>query len=240
MCNHDINIPSLLEEYETRLNALVDLHSVTDQLRARDRDFANDLYSQFVNTGGLSPRQWPWVQNLLDRVKTAEPIYGDFTALWVMFRLVGDKLQKPRIRLMTNWRDPEADHRFVQLTFTRDRDSQERIVEVHVDGWSGHGYRKFAGWVHEDKIVPWSADRMTDEVRTVIQDFSLDPARCSLASANLIGACVYCGNRLTDDDSKAVGYGPTCAHNYEMPYGPKASAAAKKALAEAQAKYKRY
>lgn len=31
--------------------------------------------------------------------------------------------------------------------------------------------------------------------------------------------CVYCARELTDNRSKAVGYGPTCAAKYDLPWG---------------------
>lgn len=31
--------------------------------------------------------------------------------------------------------------------------------------------------------------------------------------------CVFCGKELTDDRSKDAGYGPTCANNYNLPWG---------------------
>lgn len=222
----EINVEALLEDYEGKLNALVDMHAVIDKMTQRDRDFASSLWEQFQNTHSLSPKQWPWVLTLRDRVVEAEPIYGDFNAVHVMFRLSKDKLKRPKIRLMTNWQDPDplAEHRFVQLTFDQD----SKTILVHVDGWAGHGYRKFAGWIHANKIVPYKADRMTEEVRNAIQDFALDPMRCAKAMAALLGACMYCGSRLSDDVSKAVGYGPICAQHYSLPHSKEAAEEAKK------------
>lgn len=219
-----IDIPALLEAYENQLTTLVDMHLVTPQMSSRDQDFANSLYNQFISTHSLSPRQWEWVSKLLDRVQGSEPVYGDFKSVMVMFDIAMGKLKTPRIRLMTNWRDPHADHRFVQLTFNRDK----KQIDVHVDGWAGHGYRKFAGWIVNDRITPWSSDRMTDDVKNCIQDFSMDPLRCAQAMAGLLGACMYCGQRLTDQVSKDLGYGPICAGTWDLPYGPGAAAKAKK------------
>jgi len=239
MCNacnnpNHLDIEALLEDYEARLAGLQDLIDVKDKLTTRDQTFASSLIDQFLATKALSARQWEWVGILGDRVKGAEPIYGDFKAIEVMLMLAADNIQTPKIRLMTNWRDPDADHRFVQLTFSKNRETGKREILVHIDGWAGHGYRKFAGWINENHLMPWRADRMTDDVKNLIQDFSMDPARVARACAGLLGACSYCGQRLTDDTSKAMGYGPVCAKHYGLPWGAAAVTAKDRAKTEAQ------
>lgn len=213
------SIPALLETYEDQLWSLVELEAVQDQLDRKSKEFAASLLAQFRTQHSLSPRQWPWVQTLIDRVKGMEPIYGDFRPILVMFQFAADRIPKgvPRIRLMTNWKDPQAEHEFVRLSFRRDT----REIEIHTGGWSGHGQRRFAGWIKDyDKMVPYRSDSMPEAVRTLIQDFSMDPARVARASSALIHACSFCGAALTDDISKALGYGPICAINYDLPHSP--------------------
>jgi len=216
----DLDVAAELEKLEVRLGQLSDLNEVATQLTARDQTFAADLVAGYMNRGSLTDKQWYWVDQLVMRVKGAEPIYGNFNPALVMFQIAassdkGTGLKKPRVRLVS----PEG--RFVQLTFNPDR--AKDAIEVHIDGWQGHGYRKFAGWIKADQILPYRTDRMNEDVRNCIQDFALDPMQAALAASKLLGACIYCGSRLTDDESKSRGYGPTCAVNWDMPYGKRAA-----------------
>ena len=215
-----IDFEAELAAYEEKLIALENLISVSEKMSARDKTFADDLVRTFSESHALSAKQWYWVGVLTDRVKGVEPLYGNLKALWVAFMIAGENLKVPKIRLITN------DDIFVQLNFykagTTDgyRDIEKDTIKVFVGGWSGHGRRLYAGHIDGDAIHPWN-DRMTESVRNVIQDLSLDPLGVAKAMASKLGACMYCGSRLSDDESKKRGYGPTCASHYDMPWGKK-------------------
>jgi len=49
----------------------------------------------------------------------------------------------------------------------------------------------------------------------------------------ITGQCVFCGRRLTDERSIAVGYGPTCASHNGLPWGEKELVPAESPYAEA-------
>lgn len=201
---------------------------------ARDQEFAASLYRQFAETFALSAKQWHWVNELTQRVKGAEPIYGDFKAVRVMFMFAAENLKVPKIRLCTHWSDPdpEAPRQFIRLTFRDDE------ILIHSGGWAHHGERRFVGWVKNDRIVPYRTALMTDDIKSLIQDFSLDPKAVARAAAGIIGACSFCGQQLTDPVSKMVGYGPICAGHYHLPHGKEALKAAEAEKAEAAKKYR--
>ena len=58
-----------------------------------------------------------------------------------------------------------------------------------------------------------------DSVVALLKEFSADPAGVAAAYGNLSGRCCFCSSPLTDEKSIAVGYGPTCAKNFKLPYG---------------------
>ena len=208
-----IDYEAEIKEYTAKLDALSSLIEVANQLPTKDQEFAADLISTFTNTKALSSKQWLWVERLAKRITATEPIYGNFDPIRVAFQLAGEHIKMPRIRLLTKG------DRYVQLNFYPDTST----IKVFVDGWQGHGYRKFAGTIDKDRIIPNSEDRMTDEVKSVIQDLSLDPLRVAKAMANKLGCCMYCGQRLSDRESKARGYGPICAEHYALPWGNKSN-----------------
>lgn len=60
---------------------------------------------------------------------------------------------------------------------------------------------------------------MTPAVRAVLAKLAADPAREAAAYGTLSGCCCFCGRGLDTGESVAVGYGPTCAEKYGMPWG---------------------
>lgn len=225
MCNqcdnpNHIDFAAELEAYQVKLDELERLISVRDKLNDRDTTFANDLIANFKDRG-LSIKQWAWVTKLADRVTALEPVYGNFKAIRVAFMLAGEQIKVPKIRLMSD------EGRFVQLNFYRAgtsdgyRQYDHDTIKVFVDGWQGHGFRKYAGEVSDEYIRPWDRERMTDDVKNVIQSLALDPMGVAKTMAARLGACLYCGQRLSDPESKRRGYGGTCADRYGMPWGKK-------------------
>lgn len=197
------------EVLRDRVDQIMDLEVNYSQLSERDQEFAMSLLEQYSRSYTLSLKQWHWVYTLNERVIGIEPLYGDFDAVHVMFRLAGESLKKPKIRLVSHA------NRFVQLNF----DPETRNLKIFVDGWQGHGVRKFAGVIEGNVIKPYDLDRCSEDVKLIIQEFALDPQGVSKAMALKLGCCLYCGSRLSDDESKAKGYGPICAGHYGLPWG---------------------
>ena len=213
----DLNRDDLLARCESNIDNIMTLNEVMDKLDSWGQEFASDLVSQFKNRGYLSEKQAAWVLKLIDRVEGSEPIYGDFKAVFVMFMIAaasekGHALKAPKVRLMSK------EGRYVQLNFNPEDSSK---VKVFVDGWQGHGWRKYAGVIEDNVLKPYASDRMDDDVKLTLQEFALDPLKAAKAAANKLGCCSFCGGRLTDERSKSAGYGPTCAANYGLPWGDK-------------------
>ena len=58
-----------------------------------------------------------------------------------------------------------------------------------------------------------------NEVAETLVNFAVDPAGYSASRGREAGACCYCGRGLTDERSLRVGYGPTCADHFGLPWG---------------------
>ncbi len=52
-----------------------------------------------------------------------------------------------------------------------------------------------------------------------LKAFADDPVGVAAAHGQLTGRCCFCHLPLRDERSTAVGYGPTCAGNWELPWG---------------------
>lgn len=233
-----VDVEAELDAVQMKLESLNSLHELAESgtMSNKDKNFATSLLFGeygYRERGMLTNKQWKFVEDLQARYIEMEPIYGSFDAILVMFRLVtskqGGSLKQPKVRLLTK------EGRFVQLNFRMPKaepgqseispeDVNIRSIDVYVDGWAGHGYRKFAGWIENDKIRPYRKERMTDDVKNVIQELAMDPIGTAKAMAKLLGVCMYCGQRLSDDRSKEAGYGPVCAKNWGLPWGGKKAA----------------
>ncbi len=60
------------------------------------------------------------------------------------------------------------------------------------------------------------------DVAELIAAFDHDPAGVAAAYGLHTGECAFCARELTDNRSCTVGYGPTCAKNYGLPWGANA------------------
>lgn len=177
-----------------------------------------DIVEKYCSTSLISDGQLQWLKRALTPYTSAIPLYGDFKAIWVMFMIAGQDIQQPKVRLLTK------ENTFVQLTFKAPKEDQPREIYIHRDGWQGHGHRKFVGWISHGVLKPYLAKHLTQDIIDLLQDFSLDPAAVAKASAHRLGACSFCGTRLSDDESKARGYGPICADHWHLPWGDKGEA----------------
>lgn len=79
-----------------------------------------------------------------------------------------------------------------------------KVAELEV---IGNGQARVE-WVYVGKsgLAGLDADDMIDAVEAA-------------AFGKLTGQCVYCAQKLTDERSLSVGYGPTCAENNGLPWG---------------------
>jgi hypothetical protein len=212
MCEacYNIDVTSLVDSYKEKVETLTEMSEVIHDMTERDASFARDLISQFLDRGNLSSKQWEWVGTLKDRIKGVKPIYGSFNAISVMFRLAGEKLKYPKIRLITK------NDQYILLSFKKVVEGKNTI-EIATGGYANHGRRVFRGWIENGAIVPYKSNSIDDDIEMTLQEFALDPVNVAKAHSKILGACVFCGKPLTDEKSKALGYGPVCAKNYGLP-----------------------
>lgn len=52
-----------------------------------------------------------------------------------------------------------------------------------------------------------------------LNKIAVDPVAEAARMGKLTGICMFCSRTLTDDQSRAVGYGPVCAKSFQMPWG---------------------
>lgn len=186
-------------------------------LTGRDREFADSLLGQFQDRGRLSEKQWPWLAKLATRATQAprEAVAVNLARVIALLdTAAASGLKRPRIVLRIN------DSLSVALKIA----GPQARVPGSVNVVAKVPYSEFERPTWYGRITragmfePSQADAPAELVPALIA-LAADPASAAAAQGHMTGACCFCRITLTDARSVAVGYGPTCAENYGLPWG---------------------
>jgi len=82
------------------------------------------------------------------------------------------------------------------------------------------GERYGQGWYGTIKGGEFKPARdCDDKITDLLTRFAADPAKVASEHGALTGTCCFCNKALKDERSTSVGYGSTCAKNYDLPWG---------------------
>lgn len=190
-------------------------------------DFAKSLVEHWVVHGKLSEKQWYWVEAIAVEaeakalgieVPTTEAV-GDLTGLVALFKTAGKKLSYPTIVLKL----PSGTGIKLYVASAKSKTPGH----IQIKGSNVAGSSLWLGRVSPDgdffqSPFTKSMQGLGRELTTVLKAMSVDPAGTAAAYGKMTGCCAFCGKPLTDAKSVHAGYGPTCATNYNLPWGKKA------------------
>lgn len=176
-------------------------------------DFPISLLRQFDQRGSLSEKQWYWVERLA-RPQQQEQL-PSFSGVLQLFGKAMVNLKHPKIRLaFGDNRDPLC----LALAGPRSRYTGSIML---TDG-SGYG-GTYYGRVSPEGVAVLNDRTLTpnakQELVRVLTALAERPAEVAAEYGRLTGNCCFCMRALSDERSTAVGYGPTCATNYGLPWG---------------------
>jgi len=63
------------------------------------------------------------------------------------------------------------------------------------------------------------ANGRAEPIARRLAELAANPARVAAEHGRLTGRCCFCNTALSDERSTAVGYGPTCADHFGLPWG---------------------
>lgn len=198
-------------------SAVADLEALLDQLNQSDRQFADSLINGpygFKKRGGLSQKQTPHVYRLLSKAMgIGDPTkvqIGGLETVYVMFEHAKQHIKWPKVMLKL------ADGTDVKIWVQGPNSKVPGAIGVVIGG-------QWAGRIQQngdfDQGKEFSASQQKEEVIDLLKAFAHDPATIAAQYGKLSGNCSFCQTPLTDPKSLAVGYGPTCAKNYHLPWG---------------------
>ena len=135
---------------------------------------------------------------------------GDLSGLISLFNAAKDHLKYPKIRLLA----PSG--QVVVLSVAGGKSQYPGTILVVDEG--RYPDNKYFGRLFPDGR--WSAGRAaTTEVLDLLRRLAADPATVAAEYGKLTGNCCFCRKALSDERSKAVGYGSTCAEHFNLPWG---------------------
>lgn len=197
------------------------------RLGANDREFAASLIAS-VNartSRGIAPseKQALWLDRLAARAMGAQQkptttaAIGSMDRLIAMFDKAKQHLKWPAIVFAV-----EGIGSF-RLSVAGERARVPGSINVTEAQKNGDEGRVWFGRINRDGT--FEAARKVDVPAALVdglREFAADPAGYARRSANLTGRCCFCNQGLTDERSTTVGYGPTCAAHYGLPWGERA------------------
>jgi hypothetical protein len=198
------------------------LDSLVKYLPAKDQDFAKSLVAQAKTKGGLSTKQWYWVDRLIaaatdtDKPAPQQVDLGTFKAVIELFDKAREHIKYPRIKLLVGQQP---------IALSVAGSSSKAPGTVNVTDGERFGQNVWFGRVTPQGVWqkgPTPSDAM-DEVEHFLKKFGQDPAGTAKEYGKLTGRCCFCDLPLSDERSTSAGFGPTCAKNYGLTAEWKAS-----------------
>lgn len=188
------------------------------KLSPKDQAFAASLlvaHKRHIEKGwSFSAKQAEWLVKLSERATAPAPApaaqLGDMAGLYGLFEKAAAKLKRPAIVVAT----PVG---AVKLSLAGKQAKHPGTVNVAEDGPFGEA--RFYGRIAKDGAFTASFKGCPDELVGFLTAFAKEPAKMAAAHGHATGGCCFCSKKLTDPKSLAVGYGPTCADHYGLPWG---------------------
>jgi uncharacterized protein DUF6011 len=188
----------------------------------KNKEYATDVHmvGTLAKTTRSSFHNCQAKQKQPARVETTLNVKGIFE----LFERASAHLKHPKIRLMVPGKQMQLG---IPLGFI---DPKDEVVLARAGARSSHpgqirvtdgrdyGYNSFFGYIKSDGHFE-QTNQITKEVSMLVEELAKDPAGVAKKYGALTGNCCFCNRSLETDNSTAVGYGPTCAKHYGLPWG---------------------
>lgn len=204
-----------VQKDQIQFPVLMKLSSLKEKIAARDLEFARSLVMNFNKYGRLSDRQMYFVEQIIVRAETpvqtpSTPVQLSVAAIQAMFEKAAQKLRRVKISL--------KDSSGQKVVFKKAGPMSKYAGQIMISDGGAYGAALFFGRIDtEGNFMPTA--RATDSVKTLVQEFAVNPEDVAGKYGRLTGACCFCSKGLDDQRSLAVGYGPVCAKHFGLKWG---------------------
>jgi hypothetical protein len=207
------NGDTIQSPFATDNEAVLELRHLLDTNAIQSTEFAVSISWCLVGRGGKpavpSPAQRFWLHKLA-MPKVAQPPKAtglDMTGLRTIFASAASKLKRPAIVLRADQIDVK-----LSLAGPSSRYKGDVMVASPRFGDAYYGRVDAEGVYHPGR-------QSNPAVDALVLRMAQDPAGTAAEYGRLTGKCCFCNLPLKDDKSTAVGYGPVCAKNFNLPWG---------------------
>jgi len=188
---------------------MMDQNRGIEALRKTRGEFPQSLVAQFDRRGFLSDKQWYWVEKLTsENAESEKP--GDYLRIVELLQRAQQHLKYPKL-----WLDSKATGA-LRLHLAGPRSRHHGQVQI-TDG-APYGENIYYGRISKAGQLKASAS-VTPEIREVLIALAGDPVGMTATHGKATGNCCFCSKALSDARSLEAGYGPTCARNWQLPWG---------------------
>lgn len=190
--------------------------STEGNLSEWESNFANSVITQLERKGDLSEKQWGCIAKIVDQVEN--PKKPDFLSKSIkianmsgVVALMNKVKGFPRLWFKL---PNESD-----LCIYKATDRSKYSGQLQLTGGS-FGSAYYGRITQEGELFTYPEGKgIEKELTDLLDRLGSNPAEVASEYGKLTGTCSFCHRKLSDERSKEVGYGATCASNYELPWG---------------------
>jgi len=193
-------------------------------LSAGDQRFARDLIEGkygYNKRGYLTERQQAAALKMIQRADSSADQQANpdttpkLSAVYAFLQAAREHLKYPKLMLAM------GDHT-LKVYLSGSMSKHPNTVNLvtnneygEMDVWLGRVFET-GEWQHWNKNP-----ELHKEAAQLLERLAVDPAAVAAESGRLSGNCCMCNRALKDERSTDVGYGPTCAKRWGLPWGKK-------------------
>lgn len=155
-----------------------------------------------------------YVHEIAPVERPAAQSVGDLGGILAMFDRAKTHLRHPAVLLGV-----PNESTTMRITVAGPRASVPGSLSITSDERDRDGKRQWFGRVRQNGTFEPSRDGASPNIAEQLRRFAADPATVAAEHGRLTGRCCFCNIALRDERSTAVGYGPTCADHYGLPWG---------------------
>lgn len=198
--------------------AAATLENNLSKLSDKDQSFAGSLLDSYYGNR-CSEKQAMWIVKLAERTVAPAPAteqVGDMSGVYALFETAkASGLKFPKIVA----KSPVGE---IKLSVAGPNARVPGSINV-VEAGAAFGEAKFYGRITKDGS--FEGRSAPTELLGYLREFAAKPAEMAALHGKQTGCCCFCAKELTDARSIEVGYGPTCAGHYGLPWGDGEAAA---------------
>jgi len=190
------------------------------KLKGWNKDFSLSVLKQLKERGELSEKQWNCIKKIISTQENPEANKPDFlknsSNVGSMGRVVSFISRKKGFPKMW-FKLPNGN----DLCIYKATDRSKYAGQFQLTG-GGYGSAYYGRITANGELFVYpDGKQVEDDLKELLTKLGNDPSRVASEFGKLTGSCSFCNRKLTDERSKAVGYGATCASNYDLEWGKK-------------------